>query len=118
MSLSATGDPVLLQDDSQVSVGIDLRPGTLTLTRNGEDYTVYHALVEFASADGGPWAAQEVTFSAKGRDGKPVGITVDLLNDAWDGPRTGVPDAVWKVVALAATSAGDVGITYVPPGRA
>ncbi|CAL9331745.1 hypothetical protein [Streptomyces sp. enrichment culture] len=118
MSLSAIGDPVLLQDDIQVSVGIDLRPGTLTLTRNGEDFAVHHALVEFTSADGDPWAAQEVTFSAKGQDGKPVEITVDLLNDTWDGPRTGVPDAVWKVVALAATSAGDVGITYVPPGRA
>ncbi|MFC5661068.1 hypothetical protein [Streptomyces nogalater] len=118
MSLSATGDPVLLQDDTQVSVSIDLRPGTLTLTRDGEDFAVHHALVEFTSVDGDPWVAHEVTFSAQGRDGKPVGITVDLLNDAWDGPRTGVPDAVWKVVALAATSADDIGITYVPPGRA
>ncbi|WP_229914778.1 hypothetical protein [Streptomyces chartreusis] len=47
-----------------------------------------------------------------------MGLTVDLLNDAWDGPRADVPDAIWKVVALAATSAGDVGITYAPPGRA
>ncbi|MEW1547965.1 hypothetical protein [Streptomyces tsukubensis] len=33
-----------------------------------------------------------------------------------DAPRTGLPDAIWKVVARAATSAGDVGITYIPPG--
>ncbi|MFF1917370.1 hypothetical protein ACFVYE_38625 [Streptomyces sp. NPDC058239] len=62
--------------------------------------------------------AQEVKFSAKGPDGKSVGLTVDLLNDACDGPRTRIPTAIWKVVALAATSAGDVGITYAPPGRA
>jgi hypothetical protein len=42
-------------------------------------------------------------------------LAVDLLNDAYDGHRTGVPAAVWKVVALAATSAGDGGITYVLP---
>ncbi|WP_329375579.1 hypothetical protein [Streptomyces sp. NBC_01483] len=47
-----------------------------------------------------------------------MGLAVDLLNDACDGPRAGVPAAIWKVVALAATSAGDVGITYAPPGRA
>ncbi|MEU5599232.1 hypothetical protein [Streptomyces sp. NPDC020298] len=43
---------------------------------------------------------------------------MDLLNDACDGPRAGVPAAIWKVAALAATSAGDVGITYAPPGDA
>ncbi|MFE1444090.1 hypothetical protein [Streptomyces sp. NPDC058739] len=118
VELSATGEPAIVQEDTQVHVGIDLRPGTLTLTRNGKDLAVYHALVQFASAHANPWTAQEVKFSAKGPDGKSVGLTVDLLNDAWDGPRADVPDAIWKVVALAATSAGDVGITYAPPGRA
>ncbi|WP_330469330.1 hypothetical protein OG547_35370 (plasmid) [Streptomyces longwoodensis] len=118
MDLSATGEPVIVQEDTQVHVGIDLRPGSLTLTRNGEDFAPYHALVMFASAHGKPWAAQEVKFSAKGPDGKAVGLTVDLLTDTWDGPRLEVPAAIWKVVAHAATSAGDVGITYAaPPGR-
>ncbi|MEV5010379.1 hypothetical protein [Streptomyces sp. NPDC055692] len=54
---------------------------------------------------------------AKGPDGKSVALTVDLLNGTWDGPRPDVPAAIWKVVALAATSAGDVRITYAPPGR-
>ncbi|MEV5348970.1 hypothetical protein [Streptomyces achromogenes] len=79
---------------------------------------MHHAVVEFCSAHGDPWVADQVKFAAKGPDGKTVRITVDLLNDAWDGPRPGVPEAVWKVVALAATSAGDVGITYAAPGRA
>ncbi|MEU5610501.1 hypothetical protein AB0H03_17500 [Streptomyces sparsogenes] len=118
MDLSATGEPVIVQDDTQVHVGIDLRPGTLTLTRKGKDFAAYYALVQFASARANPWVAHEVKFSAKGPDGKSVDLTVDLLNDAWDGPRAGVPAAIWKVVALAATSAGDVGITYAPPGRA
>ncbi|POX58838.1 hypothetical protein C3492_35490 [Streptomyces sp. Ru62] len=39
------------------------------------------------------------------------------LNDACDGPRDGVPAVIWRVVALAATSAGDVGITYAPPAH-
>ncbi|MFB6507494.1 hypothetical protein ACFYXP_38150 [Streptomyces sp. NPDC002466] len=78
---------------------------------------MYHALVEFVSVHGGPWVAQEAKFSAKGPDGKSVALTVDLLNEACDGPRAGVPTAIWKVVALAATSAGDVGITYAAPGR-
>ncbi|MGW7079730.1 hypothetical protein [Streptomyces sp. NPDC054866] len=43
---------------------------------------------------------------------------MDLLNDAYEDPRAGVPGAVWKVVAPAAISAGDVGITYAPPARA
>jgi hypothetical protein len=117
VDLSATGEPVIVQEDTQVEVGIDLRPGTLTLTRNGEDFAAYHALVKFASAHANPWAAQEVKFSAKGPDGESVGLTVDLLNETWDGPRAGVPAAIWKVVAHAATSAGDVGITYAPSGR-
>lgn len=44
-----------------------------------------------------------------------VSLVVDLLNDACDGRRDSVPAAIWRVVALAATSAGDVGITYAPP---
>ncbi|WP_333774660.1 hypothetical protein [Streptomyces sp. IBSBF 3136] len=118
MELSATGEPAIVQEDTQVHVGLDLRPGTLTLTHSGKDFAAYHALVEFASAHAKPWTAQKVKFSAKGSDGKSVALTVDLLNDTWEGPRTGVPAAIWKVVALAATSAGDVGITYAPPGRA
>ncbi|MEU0664244.1 hypothetical protein [Streptomyces lavendulocolor] len=118
MHLSATGEPDIVQEDTQVHVGIDVRPGTLTLTRNGSDFVAYHALVQFASVRATPWAAQEVKFSAKGPDGKSVEFTVDLLSEACDGPRAGVPAAIWKVVALAATSAGDVGITYAPPGRA
>lgn len=118
MDLSATGEPVIVQEDTQVHVGVDLRPGTLTLTQNGKDFAAYHALVKFASVHANPWAAQEVKFSTKGPDGKSVGLTVDLLNDTFDGPRVGVPAAIWKVVTLAATSAGDVGITYAPPGRA
>ncbi|MFF0109598.1 hypothetical protein [Streptomyces hirsutus] len=118
MDLSATGEPVIVQECTQVHVGVDLRPGTLTLTRNGKDFAAYHALVQFASVHAKPWAAQEVKLSAKGPDGESVGLTVDLLNDTWDGPRAGVPATIWKVVALAATSAGDVGITYAPPGRA
>ncbi|WP_256333177.1 hypothetical protein [Streptomyces sp. cf386] len=116
VELSATGEPVVVQDDTKVHVGLDLRPGTLTLTRGGEDFAAYYALVKFASAHGDPWAAEEVKFSAKGPDGTAVALTVDLLNDTWDGPRAGVPGAIWKVVALAATSAGDVGITYASPG--
>ncbi|MCQ4044750.1 hypothetical protein ACFOSC_33015 [Streptantibioticus rubrisoli] len=107
-----------MQEDTQVHVGLDLRPGTLTLTHSGKDFAAYHAMVEFASVHAKPWVAQEVKFSAKGPDGKSVALTMDLLNDACDGPRAGIPAAVWKVVALAATSAGDVGITYAAPGRA
>jgi len=118
VDLSATGEPAFEREDTQVHVGIHLSPGTLALTRNGKDFAVYHALVQFASVSADPWAAEKVNFSAKGADGKSVGITVDLLNDAGDGPRASVPAPIWKVVALAATSAGDVGITYTPPGRA
>ncbi|WP_327350263.1 hypothetical protein [Streptomyces sp. NBC_01304] len=116
MDLSATGEPVIVQEDTQVDVGVHLRPGTLTLTQNGLDFAVWHALVRFASVQANPWTAQEVKFSAQDPDGKSVPLTVDLLNDACDGPRAGVPAGIWKVVALAATSAGDVGITYTPPG--
>ncbi|MFJ4843164.1 hypothetical protein [Streptomyces sp. NPDC088746] len=115
MDLIATGEPLVAPDDIQVCVGIDLQSGTLTLTRDREDFAAYHALVLFASVQGDPWAAQEVKFSAKGPDGKSVVLTVDLLNDACDGPRAGLPAAIWTAVALAATSAGDVGITYAPP---
>ncbi|MGA4950942.1 hypothetical protein [Streptomyces lydicamycinicus] len=115
MDLSATGEPVVTQADPQVHVGIDLQQGTLVLTRGGTDFAAYHARVEFASPQEQPWTAQEVKFSAKAPDGQSVALKVDLLNDACDGPRDGIPEAIWKVVALAATSAGDVGITYAPP---
>ncbi len=64
-----------------------------------------------------PWMVQEVKFSARGPDGESVGLVLDLLNQACDGPRAGVPAAIWKVVALTATSVGNVGITYAAPGR-
>ncbi|MGA5425134.1 hypothetical protein [Streptomyces lavendulocolor] len=115
MDLSASGEPVVVEADTQVDVGVHLRPGSLTLNQGGRGYEAYHASVQFASADGQPWTAQEIKFSAKGSDGKSVGLTVDLLNDVCDGPRAGLPAGIWKVVALAATSAGDVGITYVTP---
>ncbi|WP_232791303.1 hypothetical protein [Streptomyces kanasensis] len=115
MILSATGEPVVIQDDPQVDVDLHFQEGTLVLAQDGTEYTPYHARVEFAAPMGDPWTAQKVHFSAKGPDGNSVGIAVDLLNDACDGPRPGVPTAIWKVVALAATSAGDVGITYTPP---
>ncbi|WP_329127463.1 hypothetical protein [Streptomyces sp. NBC_01465] len=115
MDWSANGEPVVSQDDPQVHVGLDLQQGTLILTQDGTDFVAYHALVEFASPGESPWVAQKVSFSAKGPDGISVGLSVDLLNDTWDGPRDGVPAAIWKVVALAATSAGDVGITFTSP---
>lgn len=118
MELTATGEPVFEQEDTQVHVGLDLVPGSFTLTRDGEHFEPYHALVQFAGVRENPWAAQEVKFSAKGPDGRRVAFTVDLLNDSWGGPREGLPEAIWKVVALAATSAGDVGITYTTPGPA
>ncbi|WAU82590.1 hypothetical protein O1Q96_24345 [Streptomyces sp. Qhu-G9] len=101
-----------------IDVGLDLQLGSLTLALDGQDFTPHHALVQFASVEEAPWTAQEVKFSATGPDGKSVGLTVDLLNHAYDGPRAGVPATIWKVVALAATSAGDAGITYAPPGHA
>ncbi|WP_399135934.1 hypothetical protein Q3A86_00075 [Streptomyces sp. NBUA17] len=82
MDLTITGDPVLVHKDTQVQVGIHLKPGTLTVTRDGEDFAVYHALVQFASVDAAPWAAQEVKFSAAGADGQDTGFTVELFNDA------------------------------------
>ncbi|MER5842793.1 hypothetical protein [Streptomyces prasinus] len=115
MELSATGEPVVTQEDTQVDVGLDLQAGTLVLTQDGTDLVAYHALVEFAAPKGQPWTAQQVKFSAHGPDGAAVSLVVDLLNDVCDGPRDGVPAAIWRVVALAATSAGDVGITYAPP---
>ncbi|MER5555985.1 hypothetical protein ABT001_30675 [Streptomyces sp. NPDC002793] len=62
MDLIATGEPLVAPDEIQVRVGIDLQSGTLTLTRNREDFAAYHALVLFASVDGDPWAAQEVKW--------------------------------------------------------
>ncbi|MFD8799925.1 hypothetical protein [Streptomyces atroolivaceus] len=41
-------------------------------------------------------AAPKVKFTATGPDGKTVALTVDLLNDAYDGARADVPDAIWK----------------------
>lgn len=115
MVLSATGDPIPTQSDPQVCVGVHLEVGTLVLTQDGTDYEPHHGRVEFAAPEGRPWAAEKVHFSAKASDGSFVGVEVDLLTEACDGPRPGIPEAVWKVVALAATSAGDVGITYTPP---
>ncbi|MFD3781144.1 hypothetical protein [Streptomyces sp. NPDC058612] len=115
MGPSAKGEPVIVQDETKVDVGIHLQQGSLTLTQNGKDFDAYHASVEFVAVHDGPWTADKVKFSAMGPDGKSVGVTVDLLNDTYDGPRAAVPVAIWKVVALAATSAGDVGITYTTP---
>ncbi|MEU9713974.1 hypothetical protein [Streptomyces sp. NPDC047976] len=115
MDLSAIGEPVVVQEDTHVDVGVHLREGTLTLTQNDCDFEAYHAQVKFASVDERPWMAEKVKFSAKAPDGKSVVLVVDLLNDTCDGPRAGLPVAMWKVVALAATSAGDVGITYQAP---
>ncbi|MGW2989946.1 hypothetical protein [Streptomyces goshikiensis] len=115
MGLSAKGEPVTVQDETKVDVGIHLQEGSLTLTQNGKDFDGYQASVEFVAVHDGPWTADKVKFSAKGSDGKSVGLTVDLLNDTFDGPRPGVPAAIWKVVALAAIPAGDIGITYATP---
>lgn len=117
MEWSATGDPVVTQEDPQVDVGLDLQRGTIVLTRDGRDFAAYHARVEFAAAQGSPWVAEKVTFSAHGPDGAAMSLPVDLLNEACNGPRDDVPEAIWRVVALAATSAGDVGITYTLPAR-
>ncbi|MFE0229888.1 hypothetical protein ACFWZS_22505 [[Kitasatospora] papulosa] len=115
MDLSATGEPVMTHEDPQVRVGVHIDQGTCILIRDSIDFAAYHAWVEFAAPDQKSWTAEKVEFSAKRPDGESVGLTVDLLNDACDGPRDGVPDAIWKVVALAATSAGDVGIRYTAP---
>ncbi|MFH8379260.1 hypothetical protein ACH4A7_37860 [Streptomyces cyaneofuscatus] len=115
MDLSATGEPVMTHQDPQVRVGVHISKGTCVLTRGGTDFAAYHAWVEFAAPEQASWTAEKIAFSAQGPDGKSVGLKVDLLNDACDGPRDGVPDAIWKVVALAATSAGDVGIRYTAP---
>ncbi|MGW1764517.1 hypothetical protein ACWCQL_10635 [Streptomyces sp. NPDC002073] len=114
MDLTASGELAVLDEDTQVEAGIHLQQG-FTLTQNGTAFKAYHALVEFASAHGGPWGAEKVKFSVKGPDGRSVVLEVDLLNDACNGPRQGLPTSVWKVVALAATAAGDVGITYATP---
>lgn len=60
-------------------------------------------------------APPQARVTAKGPDGKSEVLPVDLLNDTYDGPRAGVPAEIWKVVALAATTAGDIGITYATP---
>ncbi|GGV76757.1 hypothetical protein [Streptomyces thermoviolaceus] len=115
MKLSTAGDPVMTQEDTKVEVGLDLKAGTLVLIQDGKGLTPHHAVVQFAAPDGRPWMAQQVTFTGAGPDGTSGSLVVDLLNDACDGPRDGIPDAIWRVVTLAATSAGDVGITYAPP---
>ncbi|MFE3121897.1 hypothetical protein ACFXHD_00580 [Streptomyces hydrogenans] len=115
MMLSATGDPIPTQSDPQVRVGVHLKVGTLLLTLDGTKYEPHHGLVEFAAPEGRPWTAEKAHFSANAPDGCLVSVEVDLLNEACDGPRPGIPEAIWKVVALAATSAGDAGITYTQP---
>ncbi|MEU6926302.1 hypothetical protein [Streptomyces sp. NPDC046631] len=115
MELSATSEPVVTQEDTQVEVGLNLQVGTLVLTQNGADLAPYHALVEFASPREQPWTAQQVKFAAHGPGGASVSLVVDLFSDACDGLRDGIPEAIWQVVALAATSVGDVGIAYAPP---
>ncbi|MGW1937889.1 hypothetical protein [Streptomyces goshikiensis] len=106
MDLSAKGEPVTVRDETKVDVGIHLQEGSLTLTQNGKAFDGYQASVEFVAVHDGPWTANKVKFSAKGPDGKSVGLTVDLLNDTFDGPRDGVPADI---------SAGDIGITYATP---
>ncbi|WP_097973411.1 hypothetical protein [Streptomyces sp. gb14] len=115
MDMRATGEPVMTHADPQVRVGVHIEQGTCVLAQGGTDFTAYHAWVEFAAPDEKPWSAEKVEFSATRPDGRSVGLTVDLLNDACDGPRDDVPNAIWKVVTLAATSAGDVGIRYTAP---
>ncbi|MGA5498737.1 hypothetical protein ACPCSP_30755 [Streptomyces cinereoruber] len=113
--LTATGTPALANDQICIEVDAFLKEGTLTLTKGGQDLRPIHALVKFVFAHDGPWLADEVTFGGKTSDGKSVELTVDLLNDSFDGPRAGLPDPIWEVVAIAATSAGDIGITYTSP---
>ncbi|MDT0487259.1 MULTISPECIES: hypothetical protein [Streptomyces] len=60
MDPTATGEPVIVQEDTQLRVGIDLR-----------------------SAGG--------QVLGQGPDGKSVGLTVDLVNDACDGPELAFP---------------------------
>ncbi|MFH9800476.1 hypothetical protein [Streptomyces virginiae] len=116
MGLSANGEPAIVKDENKVGVSFHLQPGSLTLAQNGNAFEAYHAAVEFVDVhDHGPWLVDKVVVTAKGPDGKSAVLTVDMLNDTFDGPRAGVPAAIWKVVALAATTAGDVGITYSTP---
>ncbi|MFD4096743.1 hypothetical protein ACFWQ9_29380 [Streptomyces albidoflavus] len=117
MELGAVGEPVVTHEDTQVKVGLDLKAETLILTSDGTDLVAYHALVEFAALRGEPWMAQQVKFSAHRPDGESTALVVDLLNEACDGPRENLPAVIWQVVALAATSAGDVGITYTLPAH-
>ncbi|MFF2375014.1 hypothetical protein ACFVUW_11590 [Streptomyces xiamenensis] len=76
-------EPVVVQEEeTQIEGGFHLRKGNPTLTRNGKDCAVFHALVEFVSASVRPWSAGKATFSTKGPDGKTAGLTVVLLNEA------------------------------------
>ncbi|MFB7781906.1 hypothetical protein ACFC1D_04185 [Streptomyces vinaceus] len=116
VGLSANGEPAIVQDETKVDVSFHLQPGSLIVTQDGKAFEAYHASVEFVDVhDHGPWLVDTARFTAKGPDGKSVVLSVDLLNDTYDGPRAGVPAAIWKVVALAATTAGDIGLTYATP---
>ncbi|MFE7129506.1 hypothetical protein ACFVIM_01455 [Streptomyces sp. NPDC057638] len=115
MELSATGEPVVTHEDTQVKVGLDLQAGTLILTRDGTDLVADHALVEFAAPGEDPWTAQQVRFLAHGPDGAPASLVVDLLNDACDGPRDGVPAVIWRWWLSPRRPPATSAITYVPP---
>ncbi|MFB7235017.1 hypothetical protein ACFCXK_09625 [Streptomyces sp. NPDC056269] len=110
--LTATGDPVLAEDEIRVEVGVFLKEGTLALAKDGQILAPFHALVKFNFSADGPWLADSVKFSGKASDGTSAVLAVDLLNDTFDGARAGLPESIWEVVALVATSAGDIGITY------
>ncbi|MGW6850429.1 hypothetical protein ACWGCK_16945 [Streptomyces virginiae] len=115
VGLSANGEPAIVKDENKVDVSFHLQPGSLIVNQDGKAFEAYHAAVEFVDVSDGPWLVDKARFTAKGPDGKSVVLTVDLLNDTYDSPRAGVPAAIWRVVALAATTAGDVGITYSTP---
>ncbi|MFH8893540.1 hypothetical protein [Streptomyces sp. NPDC017949] len=115
MGLSAKGEPAIVKDETKVDVSFRLQPGSLIVTQGSNAFEAYHASVEFVDVSDGPWLGDKARLTAKGPDGESVVLTVDLLNDTYDGPRAGVPASIWKVVALAATTAGDIGITYPTP---
>ncbi|MGK4578461.1 hypothetical protein [Kitasatospora sp. HPMI-4] len=118
MELSATGNPAVVREDTQIEVGIDLQRGTLALTHGGKAYEAYHARVKFAGVQQDPWQAEQVTFSVKGTNGKTSALVVEFFGEKWDDPAPKIPAAIWKVVALAASAAGDLGITYTAPAGA
>ncbi|WP_432128050.1 hypothetical protein [Streptomyces sp. bgisy082] len=113
--LTVTGKPALADDQICIEVSAFLKEGTLTLTKGGRSFLPIHALVKFVFAHDGPWLADEIKFAGKTSDGTSVELAIDLLNDTFDGPRAELPDPIWEVVAIAATSAGDIGITYSHP---